>query len=118
MKKIIAAPLVSLLLACPLYTFAGAELDQINAEVEAKAAQIDADHGILLTGQERNNLKIKLVAGKVVVEQTNDQSTELSNKIDQAVDTFEITDPVDQRQLVIEVQSVEGMDGDGIEPPK
>ena len=48
---------------------AGEALEQINAEVETTAAQIELDHGVLLTGQERNNLKISLVVDKLSKEQ-------------------------------------------------
>ena len=116
MKKIIVTPLIGLLLSLPFSTIAGTELDNVNAEVEAKAEKIDRDHGVLLTGQERNNLKIKLVAGKVADKLAIDENATLNGTVEEATETYEITDPADQRQLLIDVSAERN--GDGIEPPQ
>ena len=55
-------PLLGLLLLWPLLSFAGAELDQVNAEVEARAKYLDEAYGILMTSQELANHKVNLVA--------------------------------------------------------
>jgi hypothetical protein len=116
MNKMTNRLIVGLLLASPLASMAGTELDQVNAVVEAKAAAIDQAHGVLLTTQERNNLKIKLVATQVATTLDTTANSSLDAEVDHAINTFEITDPTDQRQLLIDISAERG--GDGIEPPK
>ena len=105
MKTFIIAPLASLIILGAFFSnllHAGEALEQINAEVEQTAVQIEQDYGVLLTGQERNNLKISLVVEKVSKEQ---KETSVKDKTDSAIQTYEITDPTDQRQLLIEMQA-------------
>lgn len=106
MKKFINTPLVGLIVLAAFVTttavHAGEALAQINAEVEITAAQIERDYGVLLTGQERNNLKISLVVDKL---SKASKDVSVRDKTDAAIATYEITDPVDQRQLLIEVQA-------------
>ncbi len=80
-------------------------LDQVNAEVEQTAAQINADHGILLTTAERENLKLSIIVKKVT---TIDEDVQLDvvEATDQAIETYEITDPTSQRKLLIETNGL------------
>ena len=90
-------------------------LDQVNAEVEQTAAQINADHGILLTSAERENLKLSIIVKKVT---TTDEDVQLSvvETTNQAIETYEITDPTNQRKLLIEIET-NGFGGAGKVPP-
>jgi hypothetical protein len=132
MNKIVTAFVkgLALLCACVAITaHAGEELTAINTAVEQRAAEIDQKFGVLLTNQERNNLKIALIVSKVSKEQKegagngggDDPATQkaLTTKAvtDKAIKTYEITDPVDQRQLLIEMDAYED-DGGGLQPPK
>ena len=114
MNKIIKAALSSLLFTCAFSATAGDELELINAEVDKRSAEIDQKFGVLLTTQERNNLKISLVVSKVSKEQ---KDVTVKEKTDAAIKTYEITDPVEQRQLLIEMAAYED-DGGGLQPPK
>ncbi len=116
MKKFIKTPLASLIVLGAFFTghtHAGEALAQITAEVEQTAAQIERDHGVLLTGQERNNLKISLVVTKVNKE-VNTKTVQ--EKTDSAIQTYEITDPTDQRQLLIEIEANLSGNGGGVVP--
>ena len=115
MNKIIKAALSSLLFACAFSATAGEELELINAEVDKRAAEIDQKFGVLLTTQERNNLKISLVVSKVSKEQ---KAVTVKEKADAAIKTYEITDPVYQRQLLIEMEAKASTGNTGAEPPK
>ena len=116
MNKFIKAALSSLFFACAFSAVAGEKLDAVNAKVDKKAAQIDETYGVLLTSQERNNLKIKLVVNDVVAELAADETLTVKEKVDKAVVIYEVTDPVDQRQLLIEIEA-SYTNGDGIKPP-
>lgn len=105
MNKILTAFVkgIALLCACVAVTaHAGEDLDAINSAVEQRAAEIDQKFGVLLTSQELNNLKISLIVSKVSKEQ-KDRSVKA--KTDTAIKTYEITDPVEQRQLLIELEA-------------
>jgi hypothetical protein len=69
----------------------------------------------LLTTQERNNLKISLVVSKVSKEQ---KDVTVKEKTDAAIEIYEITDPVEQRQLLIEMKAKASTGNVGAEPPK
>ena len=82
---------------------AGEALDQVNAEVDQTAAQIDADHGVLLTTAEREDLKLSIIVKKIT--NVEEEQLDVIEATDEAIETYEITDPADQRKLLIEVQS-------------
>ena len=111
MKKLLIASFLGLFLTCSFFVSAGEELNIINAEVEKAATQIDQEYGVLLTGQERNTLKISLVASKITKELPNGS---VSQKKDRAIKIYELTDPIDQRQLLIEIKVAGG--GGGVHP--
>ncbi len=96
-------------------TNAGEALDQVKAEVEQTAAQIDADHGVLLTAAERESLKLSIIAKKVTTVE-EDQQLDVIEATDQAIETYEITDPTNQRKLLIEIES-NVFGGGGKQPP-
>jgi hypothetical protein len=95
---------------------AGEALDSINAQVEQQAAQIDHAHGVLLTSQERDNLKMALIVKKVTKEEAVATDVTVKEKADKAIATYEITDPVEQRKLLIEIEA-SYFGGSGIQPP-
>lgn len=111
-----------LTLSCSLFlpvSNANEALNAINAAVEQKAAQIDQTYGVLLTTQERNDLKVTLVVNKLANDIKNMNAKQVAVKTQQAMVIFEITDPIDQRKLVIglEAQAIEGTGSIGSEPP-
>lgn len=94
-----AVSAVVLLLSSTGTVNASSALTQINAEVEATAAQIDQEHGVLLTTQERINLKINLIVKEVAV----DTTLTIKQKTEAAIETYEVVDPDEQRKLLIEI---------------
>jgi hypothetical protein len=119
MNKTLTAKVIGLAFSCALITgpvSAGEELDTVNAEVEEKAEQIDQMYGVLLTTQERNDMKISLVAKKAATASTADTTDTVEEKADAAIATYEITDPTDQRKLLIEMQVVAGGGDDDPKP--
>jgi hypothetical protein len=97
------------------YANAGDELNAINAQVEQKAQEIDQKYGVLLSTHERNELKLSLVAKKMV---TDNAEQTVEEKADAAITTYEISDPTDQRTLLIEIEASESsFNGGGKQPP-
>ena len=94
-----------------LFVNAGEALASINAAVDTQAEQIDQKHGVLLTNQERNNLKMALIVKKVTTDTANDSSKTVKEKTDSAIATYEINDPVEQRQLLIEIEAAANTGG-------
>jgi hypothetical protein len=113
MKSFMAATLLGL---CSFYVCSGAALDELNATVEFKAAQIDDTYGILLTSDELNNLKLKLIGEQVLDALANDPNASIESQIERALNIYQITDPVDSRQLLIEVEAYFAR-GSGRKPP-
>ncbi|NQZ09440.1 MAG: hypothetical protein HRT35_19990 [Algicola sp.] len=101
---------------CASIANAGEALDNINAQVEEQAAQIDQTHGVLLTSQERDNLKMALIVKKVTTEEAVVADVTVKEKADKAIATYEITDPIEQRKLLIEIEA-SYFGGSGIQPP-
>ena len=121
MNKNLPARLLGPALVCALFTgnvLAGDALDALDAEVEARAAVIDQQYGVLLTGQERMDLKLSLVAQRINIAAT-DNSEVVEQKIQQAMQEFAIEDPALQRQLLIKLETqLPALVGTGREPPK
>jgi hypothetical protein len=101
-----------------VFANASNELNAINAEVEKKAEQIDQNYGVLLDTQERDNLKIALIVKKVVTDAAAEKNKTVKQITDAAIVTYEISDPVEQRKLLIEVSAKKGTGTSGNEPPK
>jgi predicted sulfurtransferase len=100
--------------------FAGDKLTEVNAQVEKKAEEIDQKYGVLLTTLELNDLKIAIVAEKVTAQQDENEVQTLEVKTKAAIVDYEITDPTDQRKLLIEVEAQSQSKGTGNssnEPP-
>jgi hypothetical protein len=122
MRKLIKAPLSSLLATALFLTgnvYAGVELEAINAKVEETAAQLDATYGVLLTTQERADLKRTLIVSKVANAKKEDGTAlNVAVETEAAIETYEITDPMNQRKLLIEFEvHVNGVGGSaGVEP--
>ncbi len=112
MNKTFLVSLSGLLLMGSFFANAGEKLDEINAEVEKQAAQIDQDYGVLLTSQERRDLKISLIVDRETKEQPNASVVE---KTEKAIEVYDISDPVEQRKLLIEMRVFD--DGGGVVPP-
>lgn len=119
MNKNVKTGFFALFCLCPFISLAETPLDKINTQVDAKAAHIDQTYGVLLTGQERNNLKINLVASQVQLNIQNDKQLDVMQAINAAIITYDISDPSDQRRLFIDIesQSRSAGNGDGFKPP-
>lgn len=115
------AKIVGLALSCAFFTGiadAGEELDAVNAEVEKKAEQIDQMYGVLLTTQERDNLKIALIVKKVATVEAAESKKPVKEIIDTAITTYEIEDTTEQRKLLIETEAAMAeFGGNGTQPP-
>jgi hypothetical protein len=116
MNKVLSAILVGQAFLCAIFTspaHAGEELNAVNAEVEKRAEQIDQSYGVLLSTQERNALKISIVVRKVTANGEGISTLELVERAKKAVVTYEITDPTDQRKLLIEMEAQTQAKGTG-----
>ncbi len=117
MTKFIKAALSSLIFMCAFSATAGEALDTINAQVAQQAEAIDQKFGVLLTTQERENLKVALIVKKVVAETPIDATVDVATKTNKAVETYEITDPTQQRTLLIELDAAMAAGGGGGKQP-
>lgn len=117
MNKNLKTAFFALFCLSPFISLADTPLDKVNRQVDAKAAHIDQTYGVLLTGQERNDLKITLVASQVAKNIQTDKHLAVTQAIDAAIITFDISDPSDQRQLLIEVGPQSAGNGGGLKPP-
>ena len=113
-NKIVKTLGVTLLCFLTSATFAGAALDEINVAVAAKAGQIDDKFGVLLTTTERDNLKIALIVKEITA---NDSEQTVQQQTANAIATYEIVDPVEQRKLLIEIEASLVGGGGGSSPP-
>lgn len=84
---------------------AGDKLNEVDAQVAQKARQIDEKHGVLLDSQERNALKLNLIVKQVVADSANDSTKSVSELAETAIATYEITDPTEQRKLLIGLEA-------------
>lgn len=97
--------------------WAGEALDRVNAEVATAAAQMDEVHDVLLTTQERNALKLKLIARQVTADIAGDTTPSVEQKMNTAITTYEITSESEQRMLLIEIQVISlAGNSAGVEP--
>jgi hypothetical protein len=121
MNKIILSTIVGLSFLCTFFTgqvYASEQLDAVNAAVEKKAEEIDQKYGLLLTTQERNDLKIAIVAKNITAKDTANTAQSLDTKAKEAIVVYEISDPTDQRKLIIEVEAqAKGTGNSSNEPP-
>jgi hypothetical protein len=92
-NKAILMATVSCGLGFGAHSFAGDKLDAVNAQVEQKAAAIDQKHGVLLDYQERNALKLDLIAQQVLIDSTSNTVATVIEIADAANVTYEITNP-------------------------
>lgn len=119
MNKIILATAFGLSLLCAFVSSqvqAGEALDAVNTEVEQRAAQLDQRFGVLLTGQERQNMKLALIAKKVATAESLQAGKSAKEITDEAAKTYQIEDPTEQRKLLVEVDAVISFSS-GIQPP-
>lgn len=91
---------------------AGVELDEINAALEAKEAQISAKYNVILTSAELNDLKIGLIVSKVSAENASHAEVDIQAQAAAAIATYEIDDPYYQRKLYVAF-----IGGGGVHPP-
>lgn len=115
-------PAAVLTLLCSFFlpvSKANEALNAINIAVEQKAVQIDQNYGVLLTTQERNDLKVALVVNKLANETKNMSAAQVALQTQKAMVVFEITDPIEQRKLLIGLQALakDSTGNVGNEPP-
>ena len=91
-------------------------LNAVNTEVEQRAAQLDQKFGVLLTLQERQDMKLALIAKKVATTQAVEAGKSAKQITDEAAATYQIADPAEQRKLLVEVDALMPMSS-GIHPP-
>jgi uncharacterized membrane protein YfhO len=104
-KKAILMAMVSCSLGFGTHCFAGQKLDALNTQVEQKAAEIDQKHGVLLDTSERNELKMDLIIQQVAADTANDTDKTMTVIANTAIATYEITDPTEQRKLLIKLEA-------------
>jgi hypothetical protein len=113
MKKFI---LSTILLSVTGLAQAGAtesqQLKALNDEVQHRADILQYQHNVIVTQTDKNNIK-----KQVIVEQlkADNSGASAQKKVGLAINTFEITDPTDQRDIIIQYGFGSG---DGAEPPK
>lgn len=91
-------------------------LNAVNTEVEQRAAQLDQNFGVLLTTQERQDMKLALIAKKVATTEAIQAGKSAKQITDEAATTYQIEDTTEQRQLLVEVDALMPMSS-GIQPP-
>lgn len=119
MKTIILATAMGLTLLCAFFSSpiqAGEALDSLNAEVEQQAEQIDQQFGVLLTNTERGNLKIGLIVSRLKAKKAEQPEKTVEALVEEAISTYQIMDPVAQRQLLIETETTINRSS-GAKPP-
>ena len=87
---------------------AGEALDAINTAVTLQAEKIEQQYGVLLTYAEMDDLKVSLIARKQAAELQSFDTAAIAEKATQANDIYQLTDPMEQRKLLIEMQVVAG----------
>jgi demethoxyubiquinone hydroxylase (CLK1/Coq7/Cat5 family) len=116
MKKLIKAPLAGLITAS-LFLMgnanAGVELDQINATLKAKEAEISAKYNVILTTAELNDLKISLIVSKVRTDNIGKAAITVEEQAAMAIEIYQIDDTYYQRKL-----NVAFFGGGGVQPPQ
>ena len=122
MKKLITATVLGLSLSSILFTSqiqANSALNTVNTAVEQRAIYLDENFGVLLTTQERQNLKLALIAKQVVTNQAIAAGKTSHDLATEASEIYQIEDESAQRQLLVEIDAaivyVEG-GGGGIKP--
>ena len=91
-------------------------LNAVNTEVEQRAAQLDQNFGVLLTTQERQDMKLALIAKKVTTTEAVQAGKSAKQITDEAAATYQIEDTTEQRQLLVEVDALMPFSS-GIHPP-
>lgn len=93
-------------------SFAGQKLDEINAKLDQQALEIDQKYGVLIDYQERGDLKLDLIAQQALSEAA-DGTQSVKDIAEAAFATYEITDPYEQRKLLIKMESQATQKGTG-----
>lgn len=123
MKTFILAAALGLSLLCAFFSSpikAGEALDSLNAAVEQKERQFEEQFGVALTFDELTNVKLGLIVARLKQAKAEQPEKTVKALVDEAIVTYEITDPVEQRQLLIETTAQTAKatgDGNGNEPP-
>lgn len=114
MKMKILAIFMAVALCCLGYgvpSFAGQQLDEINAKVERQSMEIDQKHGVLLDYQERNDLKLDLIAKQALMDAGKDTTKTTKEIAETAFTTYEVTDLSEQRKLIIKIEAQKSIGG-------
>lgn len=117
MKSLTTKLTVAMALCCAFGTFevrSNAYVEQLDLEVNRQSVQLDEKYGVLLSWQEEQNLRIKLIANQINKEFADLSATDKATK---AVERYGINDPAQQRLLLVELQVAGGSgNGNGDDP--
>lgn len=75
-----------------------AELTALNKEVQKRVALLRDKHNIIATQADEDQLKKLIIVEKL---QADDSAAGAGAKVDAAVSRYEITDPVEQQDIII-----------------
>lgn len=106
--------LVAAALCClgfSISSLAGQKLDVINQKVSQQSNEIDNKYGVLLDYQERNDLRLDLIAKQALIDA--EAGSSVQEIAQSAFDTYEVSDPYEQRKLLIKLESQVAQKGTG-----
>ena len=118
MRKIILGTVVCLSVCLSISGLALADerqntaLKAVNDEVQRRADVLQYEHNIIVTQTDRDNIKKTVIVEKLRVDTSEATARD---KVDAAIQTFEITDATEQRDLFIAYSSG---GGSGARPPE
>jgi len=120
MNKLILATAFGLTFSCAFFTNqlqANEALTALNEKVEQRAAYLDEKFGVLLTYQEREDLKIALIAKMMVTDEALAAGKTSQDLANEASQNYQIEGETAKRQLLIEIEATAAKTGgDGVKP--
>lgn len=95
-----------------------AQLSQVEAQVEHHAANLDKKYGLLLSHQERQNLKLAIIVESIVTKEALAAGKSAQQLAKQAFETYQIVDIIEQNNLLAETElAMAKENGEGHIPP-
>lgn len=94
------------------------QLTQVEAQVEHYAANLDQKYGLLLSFQERQNLKLAIIVENIVTTEALESGKSAQQLVNQAIETYQIVDIIEQNNLLAETElAIAKENGEGHIPP-
>lgn len=94
------------------------KLAEVEAQVELHAANLDQKYGLLLSHQERQNLKLAIIVEKIVTKESIEAGKSAQQLVEKAFETYQIVDIVEQNNLLAETElAITKANGEGHIPP-